>query len=148
MEASLAVRIAIGRSTVSRQLSVLLVASDGLTRQITSNGLTMYGYEPTVARDGLEAMAVLESARKIDILVVDADIGGDIGGLAVAKAARLINPRIDVIYTSRAPYRIPDEAKVKGAPCIRTPYQPQQIVGMISELRYRMPSDGIDRRVA
>lgn len=127
---------------------MLLVASDGMTRQITANGLTMYGYEPILARDGAEAMEALQAGRRIDILVVDADLGGDISGLAVAKAARLLFPRMDVIYTARAPYRIPDEAKVKGAPSIRTPYQPQQIVGMISELRYRMPSDGVDRRVA
>ncbi|NNM72177.1 response regulator [Enterovirga aerilata] len=133
---------------MSRPLSVLLVASDGLTRQITANGLNMYGYEPLLARDGAEAMGILESERRVDVLVVDADIGGDLSGLAVAKAARLLHPRIDVIYASRAPHRIPDEAKVKGAPSIRTPYQPQQIVGMIGELRYRMPADGIDRRVA
>lgn len=133
---------------MGRQLTVLLVASDGLTRQITSNGLTMYGYEPLVARDGTEAMTCLQEERRIDILVVDADLGGEMSGLAVAKAARLINPRIDVIYTSRAPYRIADSAKVKGAPSIRTPYQPQQIVGMISELRHRMPSEEPGRRVA
>ncbi len=133
---------------MSRQLTVLLVASDGLTRQITSNGLNMYGYEPLLAKDGVEALAALNGERRIDILVVDADIGGEVPGLAVAKAARIANPRIDVIYTSRAPYRIPDAAKVKGAPSIRTPYQPQQIVGMISELRHRGGSDEMDRRVA
>ena len=133
---------------MARQLTVLLVASDGLTRQITANGLTMYGYEPFLARNGVEAMALLEGERKMDILVVDADLGGDVSGLAVAKAARLLNSRIDVIYTSRAPHRLPDAAKVKGAPSIRTPFQPQQIVGMISELRYRVPIDGVDRQVA
>ena len=119
-----------------------------MTRQITASGLAMYGYEPLLARSGADAMELLQSERRVDILVVDADLGGDVSGLAVAKAARLLHPRIDVIYASRAPHRIPDAAKVKGAPSIRTPYQPQQIVGMISELRYRMPSDGIDRRVA
>lgn len=133
---------------MSKQLTVLVVAGDSMTRQITGNGLMMYGYEPLLAKDGVEAMKVLEGDRRIGVLVVDADLGGDMSGLAVAKAARLLHPRIDVIYASRAPHRIPDVAKVKGAPCIRTPYQPQQIVGMISELRYRMPSDGIDRRVA
>ena len=133
---------------MSRQLTVLLVASDGLTRQITANGLAMYGYEALVARDGQEALALLQSARRVDVLVVDADLGGEVAGLQVATTARAANPRVDVIYTSRMPFRIPDAAKVKGAPCIRTPYQPQQIVGMISELRHRAPTDGIDRRVA
>lgn len=133
---------------MGRQLTVLLVASDGLTRQITANGLNMYGYDPILARDGAEAMAVLGGERRVDILVVDADIGGDVSGLAVARSARQINPRTDVIYTSRAPYRIPEAAKVKGAPSIRTPYQPQQIVGMISELRHRVSSEDLVRRVA
>jgi DNA-binding NtrC family response regulator len=131
---------------VGRQLTVLLVASDGLTRQITANGLAMYGYEPIMTKDGVEAMTAITSGDRIDILVVDADLGGDIPGLEVARAARLRHPRIDVIYTSRMPFRIPDAAKVKGAPSIRTPYQPQQIVGMISELRHRGNSE--ERRVA
>lgn len=129
-------------------MAVLLVASDGLTRQITANGLAMYGYEPFMARDGREAMAIINSDRRVDVLVVDADLGGELDGLSVAKAARLANPRMEVIYTSRMPYRIPEAGKVKGAPCIRTPYQPQQIVGMISELRHRGSSDELNRRVA
>jgi CheY-like chemotaxis protein len=132
---------------VSRQLTVLLVASDGLTRQITANGLAMYGYEALVARTGEEALGLLQNARRVDVVVVDADLGGEVTGLQVATTARAANPRVDVIYTSRQPFRIPDAAKVKGAPCIRSPYQPQQIVGMISELRHRVPSE-TDRRVA
>jgi CheY-like chemotaxis protein len=132
---------------VSRQLTVLLVASDGLTRQITANGLAMYGYEALVARTGEEALGLLQNARRVDVVVVDADLGGEVTGLQVATTARAANPRVDVIYTSRQPFRIPDAAKVKGAPCIRSPYQPQQIVGMISELRHRVPTD-TDRRVA
>ena len=133
---------------MARQLVVLLVAGDGFTRQITANGLAMYGYETLLARDGDEAMAFVNGDRRIDVLVVDAEIGGETTGLAVAKAARLVNARIDVIYTARMPYRIPEAGKVKGAPSIRTPYQPQQIVGMISELRHRFSSDDFDRRVA
>ena len=133
---------------MARQVTVLLVASDGLTRQITSNGLSMYGYEALLAKDGTEALALINGSERIDVLVVDADIGGEVSGLAIAKAARLVNPRTDVIYTARAPYRIPEAAKVKGAPCIRTPYQPQQIVGIISELRHRAPQEETLRRVA
>jgi hypothetical protein len=79
---------------------------------------------------------------------VDADIAGEASGLEVATAARRSNARIDVIYTSRQPFRIPENKKVRGAPSIRTPYQPQQIVGMISELRHRVSGEELDRRVA
>ena len=125
---------------MSKQPVVLLVAADGLTRQVTANGLAMYGYETLLARNGQEAVEQLSAHRRISVLVIDADIMGETSGLAVAKLARLQFPRIDVIYTSRAPHRIPDALRVKGAPCIRNPFQPQQIVGMISELRQRVPN--------
>jgi DNA-binding NtrC family response regulator len=136
-----------GSASVAKTVSVLIVAADSLTRQVTANGIAMYGHEPVTARDGSTALAIL-AERRISVLVVDADLEGETSGLALAKEARRLHPRIDVIYASRAPQRILDSAKVKGAPVIRAPFQPQQIVGIISELRYRMPSDGIDRRAA
>ena len=132
---------------MNRQPVVLLVAGDGMTRLITSNGLSMYGYDVVTAKDGAEAVTILEEKGRIGVLVVDADLGGDVSGLAVAAAARRLDPRIDVIYTSRAPYRIPEQAKVKGAPSIRAPFHPQQIVGIISELKHR-PSSEPSARVA
>jgi DNA-binding NtrC family response regulator len=122
---------------MNRQPVVLLVAGDGLTRLITSNGLSMYGYEVVTARDAAEAADALGENRRIGVLVVDADLAGETDGLAIAQNARRLDPKIDVIYTSRNPYRIPEKAKVKGAPCIRAPYHPQQIVGIISELKHR-----------
>jgi DNA-binding NtrC family response regulator len=136
-----------GKRSVTKTVSVLIVAADSLTRQVTANGIAMYGHEPVTARDGAAALAIL-AERRISVLVVDADLEGETSGLALAKEARRLHPRIDVIYASRAPQRILESAKVKGAPVIRAPFQPQQIVGIISELRYRMPSDGIDRRAA
>ena len=126
---------------MNRQPVVLLLAGDGLTSLITANGLSMYGYEVVAAHDGAEAVEALTANRQIGVLVVDADLGGEVSGLAVAGAARRLNPKIDVIYTSRAPFRIPEPAKVKGAPCIRSPYFPQQIVGIISELKHRPASE-------
>ena len=130
---------------MSRQPIVLLVASDGLTRLITANGLNMYGYEVLTAASGTEAAAMLNDGRRINVLVVDAELGGEIDGLALARLARGANPKMDVIYTARAPFRIPEAAKVKGAPCIRTPYHPQQIVGIITELWHRLSAADLDR---
>jgi CheY-like chemotaxis protein len=133
---------------VSRQQIVLLVAADGLTRLITANGLAMYGYEVLAAKDGGEAVELLQNNRRVDVLVADADLGSDPDGLAIARFARGLHPKIDVIYTARQPFRIPDGLKVKGAPCIRTPFHPQQIVGIISELKQRASPGESDRRVA
>jgi DNA-binding response OmpR family regulator len=124
-------------SSVHRQPLVLLLASDGLTRVETGNGFAMYGYEVVMAKDGEQAVELLRTNKNIGILVTDADIGGPIDGLAVARLAREINPRIEVLYTSRAPQHIAETARVAGAPMIRTPYHPQQLVGVIAQLRHR-----------
>ena len=120
---------------MKRNSLVLVVAVDALTRQLTRNGLEMYGHEVVTARDGAEAMNLLQTERRIGILVTDVELGGDVDGLSVAQAARDIEPRMLVIYTSRFPHTIPANRKVSKAPTLRTPFHPQQIIGVISQLR-------------
>jgi CheY-like chemotaxis protein len=117
------------------QSQVLFVAVDGLSRRTVASGLEMYGRDVITACDGAEALALLEANRdRIGVLVTDADMGGEIDGMAVAAAARRINPRIEVIYTSRAPHALAPNRKVKGAPSMRTPYHVHQLVSVISSL--------------
>jgi CheY-like chemotaxis protein len=123
---------------MARQINVLLVADDGLTRTIAADGLAMYGYGVVTARDGEDAVEQLKINRRIDVLVTDADMGGERDGLAVATLARQISPKIDVI-----PYRIPERAKVRGAPCVRSPYHPHQLASVIAALRHRAPSEDL-----
>jgi CheY-like chemotaxis protein len=120
---------------MKRNALVLLVAADALTRRLTANGLEMYGYEVVGARDGGEAMDLLRTERRIGLVITDIELGSDIDGLAVAQAARQADPRMLVIYTSRFPQAIPAKRKVSAAPTLRTPYHPQQIVGLITQLR-------------
>lgn len=121
-----------------RQTLILVVASDGMTRRTTASGLQRYDYEVLSARDGDEAAALLrEHGRRLGVLVTDADVKvGAVDGLEVARIARTLNPKVNVIYTSRAPHTIPASRKVSGAPLLRTPYFPQQIIGIIANLRH------------
>jgi CheY-like chemotaxis protein len=129
---------------MSRQPLVLVLAGDVLTRRVTDNCLQMYGYDVLTAESGEEALAQLEeNPRRIGVLVTDADIGGVPDGLTLAKTARSLNDKIIVIYTARLPHLIPARQMVANAPIVRTPYFPQQIVGVISQLRYR-PAPGQD----
>ena len=126
---------------MKRNSLVLIVAADALTRALTANGLQMYGHEVVSARDGNEAMTLLQSERRIGVVVTDVELGGEVDGLAVAQAARDIDTRMLVIYTSRFPHMIPAKRKVSAAPVLRSPYHPQQIVGLISQLRETPGSD-------
>src|SRR5687768_12325907 len=114
---------------------VLLVADDNVTRRTTSACLETFGYEVISASDGPEAVSALRSDRRIKVVVTDADVGGDVDGLAVAITARDLNPKIFVIYTAHHPHAIPERRKVRGAPSLRTPYPSHQIVSLIGELR-------------
>jgi len=121
-----------------RQPLILVVASDGLTRRTTVSGLQRYDYEVLSACDGDEAAALLhEHGRRLSVLVADADVkAGAVDGLEVAQIARTLNPKVNVIYTSRMPHTIPASRKVNGAPVLRPPYFPQQIVGILANLRH------------
>jgi CheY-like chemotaxis protein len=106
----------------------------------------MYGYEVVTASDGQEAAETLRANKHITVLVSDADLAGEIDGLALARFARERNPNIDIIYTSRNPYRLSEKAKVSGAPTLRDPYHPHQLVGVLTHLRYRS-SDTVEQSV-
>ena len=120
---------------MKRNALVLLVAADALTRRLTANGLEMYGYEVVAAKDGGEAMELLRAERRIGLVIAEAEMGGEIDGLAVAQEARQVDPRMLVIYTARFPHAIPAKRKVSAAPTLRFPYHPQQVVGLIAQLR-------------
>lgn len=122
-----------------RQKLVLLLAGDELTRCITTSCLEMSGYDVLSARTAGEVEALLldQSARRVDILVTDADVRDTVDGLSLATVARCIDPDVVVIYTTRAPRTIPEAEKVAGAPCLRTPYHAHQLVGLIDGLKPR-----------
>jgi CheY-like chemotaxis protein len=120
---------------MKRNALVLLAAADALTRRLTANGLEMYGYEVVAVCNGSEAIDLLRTERRIGLVVTDVELGGDVDGLAVAQAARQIDPRMMVIYTSRLPHAVAPGRKVSAAPTLRSPYHPQQIVGLIAQMR-------------
>lgn len=127
---------------MTKQPLVLLVARDDVTRREVANGLGMYGHDVLTAAGGQEAVELIAAHRqRIGVLVTDAEIGGEVDGLAVAKAARGLDPKIGVIYTARIPHAIPASRQVSGAPLVRAPYHPHQLAGVIAMLRHEAAAD-------
>ena len=122
---------------MARQPLVLLVPRDRLTGILTSNGLLGYGYDVLVAASVEDAVEILSANSRISILVIDVEIENASECLALAKAARTDDPKVKVIYTCGIPNRLPEREKVTGAPCIRTPYHPHQLVGVIGQMSNR-----------
>jgi CheY-like chemotaxis protein len=122
---------------MARQPLVLLVPRDRLTGILTSNGLLGYGYDVLVAASVDEAFDLLSTNPRISVLVIEVEIENASGGLALAKAARRDDPKIKIVYTCSIPNRLPEREKVTGAPCLRTPYHPHQLVGVIGQISNR-----------
>jgi DNA-binding response OmpR family regulator len=124
---------------MARQKTVLLVTKPGLIRNVTSAGLTMYGYDVLTAAPE-EAIESLQVNRHTAVVVIDADLSDQDG--EVARFGRAVNPKIDVVYTSRMPHRVPATI-LPGAPILRDPYHPHQLANVIAHLRSRQaePTD-------
>jgi two-component system cell cycle sensor histidine kinase/response regulator CckA len=117
--------------------TILLTAANAITRRDVTDVFDRYGYEVLTASDGAEARALFRENRRIGIIVADVELGG----LTLAREARSMRPDVGVVYTSVAPYRVADNAKVSGAPMLRVPYAAQQLVGVIAGLGRRVLAD-------
>jgi len=126
---------------MSRQPLVLLVAGDRLASRHARQGLEGYGYDVLMAGNIEEARSLLGTEKRISILVLDIKLDNVAYEMSLAKLARINAPSLQVIYTCGVPYRLPDREKVKGAPCLRTPYHPHQLVSVIGQMSGRSESN-------
>ena len=119
---------------MTRHPLVLLVPGDRLTGLLTKSGLEGYGYDVLTTSSVEDALDLLRTNARISVLVVDVKLENTSAGLALAKAARMADPRVSIVYTCDIPHRLPEREKVRGAPCLRTPYHPHQLVGVIAQI--------------
>lgn len=133
---------------MSRQPLVLLVPPDRLTGMTTSHHLAGYGLEIIIASNVEEARHLLRTNSRISVLIIDTDLGQADDSLSFAKSARATDPDLKVIYTSRMPFRLQESEKVSGAPCVRTPYRPHQLVGVVSQLVRRHHAEEVEAYAA
>jgi len=129
-----------------RQPLVLLLGADRLTQIVVESGLQTYGYDVALASTDREALDLLAS-RHVSVVVADMDADTS-NRLAFVRTARTADPSLSVIYTARLPLKLPEREKVAGAPCLRTPYHPHQLVSLIGQLTRRNPADGDETRAA
>jgi PAS domain S-box-containing protein len=78
---------------------VLIVEDDATVRLILSDALRDLGYTVLMAADARDALALLQSDRHIDLLISDVVLP-HINGRKLAEAARLLRPRLQVLFVS------------------------------------------------
>jgi two-component system, response regulator PdtaR len=92
--------LAIEAGAAPRELTVLVVEDEVLTRLMLADELRSQGLQVLEASNAHEALTVLQSALPVHLLFTDIRMPGEMDGVALAKFAHAHFPRIKSIVGS------------------------------------------------
>jgi signal transduction histidine kinase/ActR/RegA family two-component response regulator len=121
-------------ATSARGHEKILVVEDDLdVREMVLGQLDALGYEVRVARNGPEAMAMLERESRFDLLFSDVMMPDGMTGIELVAAARRRRPAIRVLLTSGQAVRLTEalRASMDGLPMLRKPYRHSELATAI-----------------
>ncbi len=81
-------------------IRILLVEDEALIRVMVADFLADEGFEVTEARDGEEAVRLLDTVGGFDVLFTDVRMPGMLDGIDVALRARRQHPGLPVLIVS------------------------------------------------
>jgi len=112
--------------------AILVVDPDILVRMTITDYLRDCGYEVFDGITAEDAVTLLGSRQKIDVVFAEVQLSGGMDGFALAQWVREKHPDIDVILTSG----ITRAAEKAGDLCdegpLEKPYRPQEVVRRIN----------------
>lgn len=106
-------------SSASRLL--LLVEDDPLVRMTLVEGLTDAGFDVLEAEDAETALTLIAERPDIDVLLTDINLPGA-DGFSLAYAARLLRPRLPVVYASGRVRQAEAGRALPDAPFLAKPF--------------------------
>ncbi len=112
---------------------ILLAEDEPFVRRAISRALRRAGYTVTLAEDGVEALAILDSGEKVDLLLLDV-VMPNLGGPGVVQGARERGLDLPIILASG----YTDTAMIDGLPdeipVLQKPYHPDRLLTLLREL--------------
>ena len=78
--------------------AVLVVDDEATVRMLVTEVLVDLGYQSVEAADGPDALVVLRSPARLDLLVTDVGLPNGINGRQLADAARVLRPGLKVLF--------------------------------------------------
>jgi PAS domain S-box-containing protein len=115
---------------------VLVVEDDGLVRSQVMSQLKTLGYQVTEAVDGVEALKILATNKRFDLLFTDVVMPGGINGWELAHEARNLIPGLRVLFTSGyAENAITHQARVDpGVDFLNKPYRRLELASKLRNI--------------
>jgi PAS domain S-box-containing protein len=102
--------------------TVLLVEDEEGVRAVAAEHLREFGYTVLEATDGPEALGLLRSSRRVDMLVTDVGLPGGLNGRQVADAARERRPGLPVLFITGFAGAVLDGQLAPGMEVIGKPF--------------------------
>jgi DNA-binding response OmpR family regulator len=116
--------------------TVLVIEDEGLLRLELAEELMAAGWQVQEAGTGEDALRLLAQIQaqgsKIDFLVTDIRLGGQVDGWQVAEACRKIWPGLPVIYVSANP--ISETRKVADSKFLSKPVDIESLIAHCQRL--------------
>jgi len=78
--------------------TVLVVDDEATVRMLVAEVLTESFYNILEAGDGPSALKILESGKRIDLMITDVGLPGGMNGRQVADAARVLRPGLKLLF--------------------------------------------------
>ena len=119
----------------SRQV-ILVVEDDERVRQLTVTRLKMIGHDVIEARDGSEALNLLQSGAHVDLVFTDMIMPGGLSGRDVAHKARDLKPGIKVLLTTGYAEDLAhaDDLESESLRVLRKPYRQAELAMALREV--------------
>ena len=123
-------------SRAGRGETVLVVDDEPVIRMLVAEILNELGYSALEAADGAAALQVLRSAVRIDLLVTDVGLPGDMNGRQVADAGRVGRPGLKVLFiTGYAETAVLSHGQLDpGMHVLTKPFAMEALAGRIKQL--------------
>jgi CheY-like chemotaxis protein len=111
------------------QVRILVVEDDETYRRLVTLILQRAGYTVTATRDFSEAIRVIESPDRLDLLLSDIQLpAGTPHGLSIGRMAKSKRPDLKIIYMSGA-FEIDDiDTTTEDARMLQKPFFPATLV--------------------
>ena len=134
---------------IGNNMKILVVEDETAIRMMVTSILRRADYDVVEARDGAEALRLLQAGLTIDTLLTDVRMPG-VDGLTVARAYRERFPDLPVLYvTGQADDMLP----VPGGVLVKKPFRMSQILTVLSSFaqfdkpQWQVGSDGRRRNL-
>jgi CheY-like chemotaxis protein len=114
---------------------ILLVEDDDTVRRVTARVLAGNGYRVVNARDGAEALGVLERLeRSPDLLLTDV-VMPNLDGAELAARVKALHPRTKVLFSSGyIDESITLRGVSSGGSFLQKPYSPAVLIARVREM--------------